>query len=280
MPVDDGSSLAFYSWPCTAPQKIGALLIIHGLGEHGGRYNSCAKTFSESGLDVYAVDLIGHGHSPGRRGCITDYEQLMDEVGSAIAEVRKRSPDVPLAMWGHSMGGNLVLNYLLRRQNDTSSKMSRLPQCAIASSPMLVAANPPSAAFIWFARRLAAILPNYRLVTPVDRRDCSSSPEHLEAMQEDRLFHKQLSLRLGAALIDSGKWAMEHAAQLKTPVLLLHSQRDTITSAEASKHFASRNPQLCELRLLSEQLHDIHRDQGSDALLRDMLHWLQTHLHG
>ena len=265
--LKDGSQRAFYSWPCSSPSVAAAsLLIVPGLGEHGGRYQQCANFFAARELDVYAIDLIGHGLSPGERGCIESYEGILDEIEAAVEAVVSRNPNLPLVLWGHSMGGNLVLNYLLRK--------SRLPHCAIASGPMLRAGNPPGPSFMWFARKLAMVWPNYRLQTPVHYSDCTRDPVQIQRMSSDRLFHKRVSLRLGAALIDSGEWAIEHAGELRTPLLLIHSEQDAITSAAASKEFAANCNDLCELRILPDSLHDLHRDVDSEAILQSMQEWM------
>ena len=269
--LEDGSRRAFYRWPHEAITScVASVLIVPGLGEHGGRYAACATTLSQSGFDVYAIDLIGHGLSPGKRGCIDSYDGLMNEIEVAIEAVANKSPQLPIVLWGHSMGGNLVLNYLLRK--------SRLPNCAIASGPMLQATELPSKAFLWLARRLAIVMPNYQLKAPVHYSNCTRDKEQQAQMSSDQLFHKQLSLRLGAALIDSGQWALDHADRLATPVLLIHSEQDKITSAAASAEFAKRCPKLCELKLLKDQLHDVHRDIGSEAVLAFMCDWLHRKL--
>ena len=268
--LSDGSKRAFYSWPCEASQCVASVLIVPGLGEHGGRYAACAKVISRAGFDVHAIDLIGHGLSPGARGCIESYAGLLDEIEVAIEVIAAQAPQVPVVLWGHSMGGNLVLNYLLRK--------SRLPKCAISSGPMLRAAQPPSNTFLWFAHCLAMVLPNYRLKAPINFSDCTRDAGQLELMRQDQLFHRQLSLRLGAALIDSGQWALEHAAQLRTPVLLMHGEQDKITSSAASTEFARCCEKICELKLLPDLLHDIHRDLGSQKVLACMCDWMHNKL--
>ncbi len=264
--LGDGSRRAFYSWPSELLPSAASMLIVPGLGEHGGRYAASAKAFAQAGFDVHAIDLIGHGLSPGKRGCIESYDGLMNEIEVAIDALASKSPQLPLVLWGHSMGGNLVLNYLLRKK--------RLPICAVASGPMLRATQLPSKAFLWLARRLAVWMPDYQLKAPVRTADCTRDEVQREQMSSDELFHKLLSLRLGAALIDSGQWALDEAEQLRTPVLLVHSEQDKITSAIASAEFAKSCPKFCELKLLPDQLHDVHRDLGSEAILAFMCQWL------
>ncbi len=266
--MPDGSQRAFYDWRCDAQAAIASLLIIPGLGEHGGRYVASAEEFSNQGFDTFAIDLVGHGLSPGKRGCIASYEGLLDEIEAALKVVSERNPDLPIVLWGHSMGGNLVINYLLRK--------AHLPTCAIASAPMLRATNPPSKAFEWFARRLAFLWPDFYITTPGDYRDCTRDPEQLEQMKSDKLFHKRVSLLLGMHLIDSGAWAIENASALQTKLLVLHGDLDAITSPVASKEFAASCSEHCDFRMLPNRLHDVHRDLDGEKVRRLMVDWLVT----
>jgi acylglycerol lipase len=262
----DGSVRAAYSWPTTRTEPRASLLIVPGLGEHGGRYRACAQPFQNAGVNVWAIDLIGHGHSPGVRGCIHSYVGLLDEIQTGLEWIQQSSRGLPLLLWGHSMGGNLALNYLLQR--------SVLPQRAIASGPMLRPTRPPSAAYMWLARQLERRLPDFTLKAPVRVEQCTSDPIMQAASRADKLFHSRLSLRLGAGLIDSGEWALNHAAQLRTPLLLAHSTHDAITSSAASVQFAERCGDPCNLRLYPNQLHDIHRDIGRTRVLAEFVSWM------
>ena len=264
--MSDGSRRAFYHWPASSRETIARLLIIPGLGEHGGRYAECGEFFSNRGFDTFSIDMIGHGLSPGKRGCIKSYDSLLDDIEKGLETVAARAPELPVVLWGHSMGGNLVVNYLLRR--------GRLPMCAIATGPMLRASRLPSKAFMWFARRLALLWPNYCLVTPASSRDCTRDPKHLERMHNDRLFHKKVSLLLGMHLIDTGQWALANANRLHTKLLIMHGKHDAVTSSQGSQEFAEQSGDWCEYRSLPNHLHDLHRDVDSDAILGSMADWL------
>ena len=266
--LKDGTRRALYHWPCRSQSAIASLLIVPGLGEHGGRYAECCEVFCERGFDMFAIDLLGHGLSPGERGCITSYDGLLDEIEAAMETIAVRKPAVPRVLWGHSMGGNLVINYLLRRSERI------LPRCAIATAPMLRASNPPSKAFIWFARKLALMWPSFCIATPATAKDCTRNPRQLEMMERDHVFHKRISLLLGRDLIDSGEWAVEHAQQLRTKLLILHGENDAITSSQMSQQFAERCGELCDFRLLPDHLHDVHRDSDSQTILGSMADWL------
>ncbi len=269
--LPNGTKRALYEWRASDEDRpLGSLLIIHGLGEHGGRYASEAQFFAERGLHVYCMDVMGHGYSDGARGCIPSYDALLDDVEMAIQTVGQRSGNRPLALWGHSMGGNLVINYLLRRQNR--------PQCAIASAPMLQPGRPPGKTYLWCARMLERVLPNHIITPPVRLEDCTSVPEMQSAMRDDKLFHRRLSLRLGAALIDSGQWAIEHARQLKTSLLVAHGVHDAITSSAASIQFCLQSGALAQMALYPAYKHDLHRDVGRQEILESYFKWLNEKL--
>jgi acylglycerol lipase len=268
--VSSGSRRAFYRWASASQPAVASLLIIPGLGEHGGRYAESASCFAFANMDVFVIDMLGHGHSPGNRGCIDSYEALLDDVEAAIKEVTRLAPSTPIALWGHSMGGNVVINYLLRR--------TVLPRCAIASAPMLRSVREPRPPLLWIARQLEKLLPNFQLSSAVRPQHCTRDPRQQQLMRGDKLYFNSLSLRLGAALIDSGVWAIEHASRLSTPLLLPHGLSDTVTCPEASRQFAARAGKACELMLLEDRLHDLQRDLGSDEMLETYIHWIQGKL--
>jgi alpha-beta hydrolase superfamily lysophospholipase len=282
-------------WPKEkAPSAI--MCIVPGLGEHTGRYESLASSIAGTGAGVAAIDLQGQGLSPGWRGCVTSYEALLDEVGGLVRlarggdELQRLAAEedwqperrlsladwpedraLPVCLYGHSMGGNLVLNAVLRH-------MAR-PDRMIASAPMLRAVQPPSPATVRLARMLLKVLPHYRLKAPVRKEYLSHDPSEREAYGSDPLVHRCISLRLGAGLIDSGIWALDNAERLDRPCLLLHGSEDRITAPEASQEFARRAQAAgapCELVVFPGMLHDLHRDEGREQVIERIAHWLHA----
>src|SRR5690606_13087284 len=129
-------------WPAQSPwTNVG---IVHGLGEHGGRYHPLARSLVSAGLSVTAFDQQGHGRSPEPRGRVRSYQSLLEDVAAFLNWNRELYPTVPTVLLGHSMGGNLVINYVLRDYPQ--------PTRAIASSPMIRLTAPPSRSFIKLAR--------------------------------------------------------------------------------------------------------------------------------
>ncbi|MCA9132031.1 MAG: alpha/beta hydrolase, partial [Planctomycetales bacterium] len=127
--------------------------------------------------------------------------------------------------------------------------------------------NPPGPQFVRLARLLMKLAPNFRLRSTVIPERIMSDPEEQQAVKEDALFHSQLSLRLGAGLLDSGRWALKHADKLRTAMLLSHGTRDCLTSPAASAEFARRAGELCQLAILEGQLHDPFRDVERAAVI-------------
>ena len=133
----DGVQFYFQSWQPETPAKAIACLV-HGLGEHSGRYAHVGAALNVAGYALLGFDLRGHGKSGGPRGHTPSYETLMDDIGRLLAEARQRYPGQPQFLYGHSLGGNLVLNYALRRKPGLAG--------VIATSPAIRTATPPPAA--------------------------------------------------------------------------------------------------------------------------------------
>ena len=127
----DGSKLVYYSWLPNKKIKL-AIGIIHGLGEYSSRYDDFAEYFCKRGYGVYSIDLRGHGNSEGKRGHINNFKKLLNDSEEMFINIRKENLDVPIVMFGHSLGGCIALNYLCKNQSKEIS-------LAIISSPWLKA---------------------------------------------------------------------------------------------------------------------------------------------
>ncbi len=226
--------------------------IVHGLGEHGGRYHRLAQSFVESGFCVTAFDQQGHGRSSEVRGQIASYDSMLTDIESFLDWNRVKFAGIPQVLFGHSMGGNLVINYALRTFVQ--------PHRVIASSPMIEQVRPPSAGFVRLARIALWLAPNLKLRSKVVPERLMNDPTEQELLRSDELFHSQVTLRLGGALLDTGAWALNNAERLKTPMLLSHGTADTMTSPIASAEFARRAGDACRLEILEGFFHDPFRD--------------------
>lgn len=235
------------------------VVIVHGLGEHGGRYDTLAQHFVASGFSVSAFDQQGHGRSPESRGKIRSYNSLLDDIACFLKWNQAEHADTPTVLFGHSMGGNLVINYSLRNYPQ--------PERVISSSPMLEKARPVHPGFVRFARWLMRIAPNIKLRSDVVAARLMSDPVEQQLLRDDELFHSQITLRLGAGLLDSGAWALKNAGRVKTALLLSHGSSDYMTSFKASVEFARLAGESCELVAIDGELHDPFRSLQRDTIL-------------
>ncbi|MEM8735210.1 MAG: lysophospholipase, partial [Planctomycetota bacterium] len=247
-------------------QPWGVVCILHGLGEHSGRYHNLATELVGAGLGVYAFDQQGHGHSPEKQACIESYDALMDDVAAVLGWVQEKEK-LPVCLFGHSMGGNFVLNYALRRKPH--------PTCVISSSPMIRAVEEPAKPVEILLRLFKVLFPNFRMGSNVQPERLMSDPKEQEALANDELFHGRLSLRLGAALLDTGRWLLGNASQLQVPTLLTHGTIDHKTCPDASKEFAAAAGPICTLKILDGHYHDPFRDIDRLKVIRSFVDYFR-----
>jgi alpha-beta hydrolase superfamily lysophospholipase len=264
-----GTKRYIHRWQPLGSRPVGLVTLVHGLGDHGARFNAMANSLASQGFGVLAVDLVGHGRSPGRRGVISSYEQLLDEVGNSVYLTdRTWGGGLPLYVYGQSMGGNLVLNWSMRRPFEAKSLSG-----VVAAAPMLRMVRPPSQQFLTAGRWLEKWIPNYRLTSPVDVRQLCSDRSGQDAYLKDRCVHRKLSIRLGNALLESGAWVIDHSDLLLKPVLLMHGCEDTLTCPNATQELASRSGPNVSLKLWPHCRHDLHHELQRESIVAHVLAW-------
>ncbi len=222
------------------------------------------------GVAVQAIDLVGHGRSPGRRGCIESYDQLLDDVHMSLLHSQQSFPKMPQFLFGHSMGGNLVLNLAMRRPHDVAG-ISGL----IVGSPMLRAAQMPKERIMDAGRWLATKVPNLRFKTPMVVTKLSQDRRAQDAYLRDRWVHRNMSLRLAANLVDSGAWALKNAYLLKPRTLLMHGSDDKLTCPKASSEFAQSAEGNVTFKAWHGCRHELHDDLQREPVFDYMTHWMK-----
>jgi acylglycerol lipase len=263
--TEDGLRLYAQGWqPETEPR--GVVCLVHGLGEHSGRYTHLAGFLNQAGYALLAFDLRGHGRSEGQRGHTPSYEVLLDDIAHFLAEAAERYPDHSRFLYGHSLGGGLVIEYALRRR----------PRLAgvIATGPLLRTAFQPPAWKLTLAKIMCSLWPTLALSNELDRQALSRDPEVVRAYNEDPLVHDRLSARLGMDMLQSGLWALEHAAEFPLPLLLMHGGADRITSPQASREFAAQAGEVCTLKIWDGFYHEIHNEPEQQQVFEYLLEWL------
>jgi alpha-beta hydrolase superfamily lysophospholipase len=264
MRTRDGLRLHARRWS-PGEEERGAVCLVHGLGEHGGRYERLAAALTGAGYSLMAADLRGHGRSEGRRGHIGSYEHLMEDIELLLEETELASPGAPLFLFGQSMGGNLVINFALRRRPALAG--------VIASSPMLRTAFAPPGWKTFLGKRLRGFLPALPLGNEIRADDLSRDLSVVDAYRRDPLNHDRLTLAFQDVLL-AGEWAIEHAEGLSLPLLLMHGDADRIASHEASAEFAGRAGDRCTFRLWEGLRHELHNEPEGRQVGRFVLEWM------
>ena len=266
----DGLRLHGYAWlPDSPPHAV--VCLVHGQGEHSGRYGPLATALDGADFSLLALDLRGHGRSEGPRGHTPSYDAWLDDLSQLLDEARTRFPNLPLFLYGHSTGGNIVLAYPLRRSPAGLAGV-------ISSSPWLrLASEPPLPLFIG-ALILDRLFPALALSSRIDPSSLSRDPEILRAIANDTLAHSLISSRMYFAADRTGRWLLEHAHEFPLPLLLMHGTGDRVTSSSASEVFASRVPAHCTLKLWPGFHHELQNEPERQDVYRTVVDWLNAHL--
>jgi alpha-beta hydrolase superfamily lysophospholipase len=264
----DGKKLYLRQWPSEKTKAIVAL--VHGLGEHSGRYEHVARYLNENGYALAAFDQRGHGHSGGKRGHFSSIEQALDDIGLFLEEVKKEYPDLPLFLYGHSMGGNLSLNYLLRRKPDITG--------AIITGPWIRLPSPPSPLLLAFARLMSRVYPSFCNDNGLKTAHLSHDPAVVKAYEEDPLVHSKITAGAFVLLSEAAQWLESFRGEVPAPVLLMHGEADQITGADGSKAFARHAGGPVEYRGWPELYHEIHNEPEQAEVLEFIVEWLNKHL--
>jgi acylglycerol lipase len=264
----DGLRLYAQSWQPDG-EVSGVVCLVHGLGEHSSRYGHLAAALGEAGYVTLAFDRRGHGKSQGPRGDALSYDAQMDDIKRLLDEADERFPGRPIFLYGHSMGGNLALNYALRRH-------SRLDG-VIATGPWLRTAFAPPVWRVRIGRVLLRAFPALSQPVNLDVTAVSRDPSVVRAYQDDQLNHDKISLRVYFECVDAGLWALEHATEFSLPLLLMHGGADRLTSAEASREFAAKVKGDYTLKIWEALYHEIHNEPEQQEVFAFTKNWLNQH---
>jgi len=266
----DGLKLCGQNWKPRGKVKA-VVCLVHGLGEHCGRYDPVARAFTEKGFAVLAFDLRGHGRSDGPRGHAPSYAALMNDISQLIETGKQRFPSLPVFLYGQSLGGNLVLYYVLRRCPDLTG--------VIASSPLFRPAFKPPAWKMGILRSMADFRPGLTLSSGLEQMALSRDIKVVQAYQNDPLTHDRISARLAVDILRNGQWNLDHAKEFPLPLLLMHGDADRITSAQASQEFAAQAEDHCTLKIWKGLYHELHNEPEQNEVLTHTLDWMKAVIH-
>jgi len=262
----DGLTIFHRSWlPDGDPRA--AVMLVHGLGEHSGRYAHVADRLTASGYAVHALDHRGHGKSEGKRVYVKSYDEFMADLIQFRALVERSHPGLPVVALGHSMGGNLVVGHVLDHQDGLAGM--------VLSGPALKAGDELSPAKVTIFKAVAKIAPGLR-PEGLDAEAISRDPAVVAAYQADPLvFTGKISAGLGAALLDAMDTFPARYASLSLPILLLHGGEDRLTNIEGTRELEREATNAAVTAHYYEGLyHEVFNEPEQDRVLDDLVAWL------
>lgn len=264
-----GASRVFHQrhWAPDRQDPVGVLLVVHGLQEHSGRYDGLAERALASGLAVGAVDLVGHGKSPGRRGHIDSFEaDHLGAVDALVRRVERERPDVPLILVGHSLGGLIAARWAQRRV------FARRLRGLVLISPFVEPRMPIPGVKRAIARALESVLPSLRLATGIGDEVIFRDPVERSRFAADPLVQRKISLGHWAALTEERERLRAEAAKLEIPTLFLLAGDDRVVSTEAARELAGRTPAATIVEYPGAY-HALLHDPLAPEVMSDLLAW-------
>ena len=240
-----------------APRAV--MTLVHGFGEHQGRYAHMIASLNASGIAVVTMDLRGHGISEGKRGVCHNYSQILADVGAQLKTAKRTFPDLPHYLYGHSMGGGIVLRYV------SITERSEGLSGVIASAPLLGLPKPLPKAQVFAVKMLRKFAPNAALPNPIPGSQISTLPAEQSRYEADTLNHGKLGVGLAIDMVENGETVLSRAEDIQLPILLMHAKADQLTASAASEDFARLAP-YCDLHLFEDCEHEMHNDRVRDEV--------------
>ena len=267
----DKQGLRFYSkaWePDDTPKA--AVALVHGLGEHIGRYSHVGEAFARAGYALMGMDLRGHGQSGGLRGHTPSVEAYMQDIDLLLEHVRARYPGLPMFLYGHSLGAILALNYGLRRKPDLKG--------VIATSPALHSELENQPVKVAMARILGTVAPSVLLNGGLQTSHLSHDPQIEKLYVSDPLVHDKISLGWGKLMYENIRWVLAHAGDFPLPLLMMHGTSDTIAFPSSSEEFAKAAGGKATLVLWKDLYHETHNELNKAEVIQTTIRWMDEHL--
>ena len=264
----DSTVLRGQIWAAKNPKAI--MSLVHGFGEHSGRYAHMADYLNSKNISVVALDLRGHGRSEGRRGHCPDYSQLLGDVDALLTKSREIYADLPHIVYGHSMGGGIVLNHQLKSGGAGINAV-------IASAPFIKSAasiSKPQRAIVKF---LGKIAPKMSLGNKIDGSKISRLPAEQDAYLSDPLNHGNLGVGLAIGMVEGGEWVLENAQNWTQHLLIVHARDDQLTDFSASESFAAK-AQNCTFIPYEDCEHEIHNDCHRADVYKAASDFIESHV--
>ncbi len=255
-------------WKPETPGK-GVVALLHGHGEHSGRYQHVADFYTNNGFAVISFDLFGHGKSGGQRGHLPEDNAYFSSIENMLSYASSQYPNLPVFLRGHSLGGMLVLWYAL----DRKPKINGI----ISSAPLLAFFEPISPFKLFLARTMNLIFPAFAMKSVLNAKSLSRDRFVKEKYEKDPLVHGMGSTRLGWTIIKKGRWLRIHSKEFPLPLLLMVGADDRIVNRADIDEFVKQVPNI-DYKIWDNLYHELHNEPEKETVLKYELNWVTKHL--
>jgi alpha-beta hydrolase superfamily lysophospholipase len=265
-----GSRLFYQAWVPDLRRPRAVLVNLHGLGDHSSLYPNLASRVPAAGIPLYAYDMRGNGRSPGQRAYLRGWHEYRDDLHAFLLRVTEWQPDTPLFLLGNSLGGLVVLEYILQHAAGLAGVIAAAPPLGRLSVPPLLMA---------LGRLFSRIVPRFSLRVGMDLTGLARDPAVVQAVLADPLFHRRGTARLSTEVTAAIERVQAHAASLAIPILIQHGSADRMVLPDGSREFfakvRSAGSQLIEY---PEAYHGLFADLNAEEVIGDLLAWIDARL--
>lgn len=261
----DSSKLYGQLWQPEEKAKA-VILLSHGLSDRSERFADWAEKFANADYAFCCFDTRGNGKSEGKRGHCKNVEDFLLDIDLCVEEVKNLFPGIPIILYGHSMGGNVIANYLLCRQPKV--------QAAIITSPWLKLATEPNIVLRILAKIAYRIAPGLDQKANINAHHLADNPIVVQKYIDDPLIHDRITPAGFVNISKAGIWAIENAEKLSVPTLLMQENGDRITSFAATQEFAKRAGKTCHFKEWEGRFHELHNEPFKEKAFDYILEWM------
>ncbi|SEF40069.1 alpha/beta hydrolase [Algoriphagus boritolerans] len=267
----DGLKLYLQAWMPENP--IAGMLLVHGLGEHSGRYGHIVEKLNNLGVAVFTFDGRGHGKSAeGKPTAYFDsYEDYLKDIDALFGKVKAYLPGKPSFLYGHSMGGGLVAAYVLKYKPHATG--------VIMSSPAIKEAEGTSYLLITLSGLMNKLMPRFK-VLKLDVAGISRIPGEVEKYKTDPLIYQEnIPARTGYELYQMMQYIQSQAANFKLPFLLIHGDADRLTNPKGSELLAQKAKSADKTyRIFPGGYHELINDSDREEVMMEIINWVEKRI--
>ncbi len=262
----DGTRLYSQTWQPESASPRAVINLVHGLGDHSGRYSIWAQLFVEAGYIVRSYDHRGHGKSEGKRGYSAGMNRLIKDLDLFISAGREEFPGLTVFNYGHSMGGNLVLNHTIQQLTPVNG--------LIVTSPWLELRNPPSPLMVFASSLVGNLIPGIVAGNRLRAEDISRDLRIVHLYKTDPLVHGKIGMKLFSQLYEAGIKASMSIYKINCPLLVMHGEADNITSCKATRNFVRNASSKTTYIEWEGCYHELHNDLQQEQVFDSIRTWL------